>query len=47
MDVAIAISLPADQSGSAVEHSVLALIGIGLSGQETDGQGDESGELHV
>lgn len=46
LNVAVTVSLPADQGGSAVSQVVFTLVGVGFAGEETDGQGDEDGGLH-
>ena len=38
LDVAVAVFLAVDQNGSTVEQVGFARVGVGLSGQEADGQ---------
>ena len=46
LDVAVAVALPGDEGGAAVEQVVFARAGVGVAGEEADGQDDEGGGLH-
>ena len=37
LDVAVAVALPRDEGGSAVEQVVFARAGVGVAGEEADG----------